>query len=65
MKYSDYSRSIHSEIGMKIYNKPLIKNNDGDISYIDFKDIISFCNEYKEIELKLNKRYLRYMVTRT
>lgn len=58
MKYSEYSRSIHSEIGMKIYNKPLIKNNDGDISYIDFKDIISFCNEYKEIDENLIKDML-------
>ena len=58
MKYSDYSRSIHSEIGMKIYNKPILKNNEGDISYIEYKDIINFCNKYKEIDENLIKDML-------
>ena len=43
MKYVEYSNEIHVKIGMDIYNKPLLKHQLGDISYIYFTDIIEFC----------------------
>lgn len=42
MRYNNYTNELHQNIGIKIYNKDLVKNNSGDISYITNTDIIEF-----------------------
>lgn len=42
MRYNNYTNKLHQIIGLKIYNKELIKNNSGDISYITNTDILEF-----------------------
>jgi hypothetical protein len=59
MEYYKYTNEIHQNIGMKIYNKELLKNKSGDVSIITYLDIIEFVKkENKNIEIELIKDIL-------
>ena len=60
MRYNNYTNELHENIGIKIYNKELLKNKSGDISYITYSDIVEFIKkEDKSLDNELIKDIMK------
>ena len=53
MIYSSYTDKYHEKIGLEINNKDIVKNKNGDITYITEDDLINFCCKYSDIDSNL------------